>query len=228
MNPEVAGDGLHRPALGVQRDHGPPALGGPVDLVVGRKAPDEAQWGGFLGEHALDGLPRGPPAEADVAGVRDLVGVEARILGLEVHDESTQGGGQPLAPGVLGAEEALHPLRVEARYPALQRAFAGRTRRTGAFGRGAAEEHQRADELVVALLGPAAKELDLLPFVGQPTWRLRPFSCIPVPLATPSRGGLWWRRGERSMPQGRVLRQPGLADGLADRLSPAMGRALCG
>src|SRR5215203_4403628 len=33
---------------------------------------------------------------------------------------------QPLAPGVLGAEKALHPLRLEARHPALQRALRGR------------------------------------------------------------------------------------------------------
>jgi hypothetical protein len=36
---------------------------------------------------------------------------------------------QPLAPGVLGAEKALHPLRLEARHPALQRALRGRARR---------------------------------------------------------------------------------------------------
>src|SRR5215217_589172 len=35
----------------------------------------------------------------------------------------------PLAPGVLGAEKALHPLCLESRHPALQRALRGRARR---------------------------------------------------------------------------------------------------
>jgi transposase len=41
------------------------------------------------------------------------------------------------------------------------------------------------------------------------TRRRRPFSPIPVPLATPSCGGLGRRRGMGSMPQGRPCRQPG-------------------
>src|SRR5215217_8355851 len=74
----------------------------------------------------------------------------------------------PLAPGVLGAEKALHPLCVQARHPALQRALRGRARRLRRALRGrATEQRQRADELVVPLLGPAAQEFDLLPFVGR-------------------------------------------------------------
>src|SRR5215211_4085763 len=41
------------------------------------------------------------------------------------------------------------------------------------------------------------------------TRRRRPFSPIPVPLATPSCGRLGRRRGMGSMPQGRPCRQPG-------------------
>jgi hypothetical protein len=92
VRPQISGDGLHTPAFGVQRDHGPPALGGLRDLVVGREAAHEAQREGLLGEHTLDRLADGPPAEADVAGVRDFVRVEVRVLGLQVHDETADGG----------------------------------------------------------------------------------------------------------------------------------------
>ena len=85
-----------------------------------------------------------PPAEAHVDSVGYLVEVEGRVLGLQIHDETRDGGREVAAPGVLGAEEALHPLRIEARHPALQRAPGGRARLLRALGRGAAEEHQRA------------------------------------------------------------------------------------
>jgi hypothetical protein len=52
-------------------------------------------------------------------------------------------------------------------HPAPQRALGGRAGLFGSLVCRAAEQHQRADELVVTLLGPAAKELDLLPFVGR-------------------------------------------------------------
>jgi hypothetical protein len=62
-------------------------------------------------------------------------------------------------PGAVGSEQALHALRLEAPRPALEAPLGSRTRLTCALGGGAAEEHERADELVVPLLRPRAQQL---------------------------------------------------------------------
>src|SRR5215217_5202904 len=56
----------------------------------------------------------------------------------------------------------------EAPRPSLEGPLGSRTRLTCALGGGAAEEHERADELVVPLLRPQAQQLELLPVVGRP------------------------------------------------------------
>ena len=61
---------------------------------------------------------------------------------------------------MLGAEEALHAPRAEALGLALQGAFGGRSGLLRALGSRTAEQHERADELVVLLLRPGAQELD--------------------------------------------------------------------
>jgi hypothetical protein len=188
VHPEVARDGLRAPTLGVQRDHGPSALGGLGDLVVGREAAHEPQGCGLLREHAPYSLAGGTPSEAHVAGVGDLVGVEARVLGLQVHDEAADGGGQAAAFGGLGAEGTLHPFGPEANDPALQRALRGRAGLLRALGGQATEQHRRADELVVPLLGPGAQELDLLPVLGRLDAAPAPVAAhVRFPLATLSR-----------------------------------------
>ena len=197
----------------MQRHHRPAALAGRFYVVVGREAAHHAQGDGLLGKHALYGLPVGTPAEPDVADGGDLVGVERRVLGLEVHDQPPKRGRQPFPPpGGLRAEEALHALRLEARSPALQSALGGGARLLGALGRGAAEEHHRADELVVALLGPAAQKLELAPLVrrlGAPAavgchLRLSPLAAAP----RLARCGPGPPAGGRRMPQPRPGRQP--------------------
>ena len=87
MDAQVAGDGLGAPALGVQRHHCRPALARLGNLVVGREAAHEPLGDGLLFEHPMDSLAVGAPAEAHVDRARDLVGVEARVLGLQVDDE---------------------------------------------------------------------------------------------------------------------------------------------
>jgi hypothetical protein len=94
----------------------------------------------------------GPLAEVEVAGGRDLVGVEARILSLQVHNETADGRGQTAASGGLGAEEALHPFGLEANDPALQRVLRGHGGILRALGGRATEPYDRADELVIPLL----------------------------------------------------------------------------
>jgi hypothetical protein len=54
---------------------------------VTSKEPDDQVRGaavGLLGEHSLDRLAGGPPAERDVADRGYLVGIERQVLGLEV------------------------------------------------------------------------------------------------------------------------------------------------
>src|SRR5687767_10899833 len=138
-----------------------------LDLVVGREAAHEPQGHGFLREHALDRLAGRAPAKARVADAGDLVGFEAGVLGLEVHDEPPHCGRKPAAASRLRTEEAVHALRLEAGRPAPQRATGGRACLVRPPVRRAAEQDQGADELVVPLLGPPAKELDLLPLVGR-------------------------------------------------------------
>jgi len=125
-DPEVAGDGLDAPAVGVQRDHRRAAVTALGDLVVGREAAHEPKRYGLLREDALDRLTGRAAPEAHVADARDLVRVEAGVLGLEIDDEATHARRQPPALGRLGAEEALHALRLEAGGPAPQRATGGR------------------------------------------------------------------------------------------------------
>src|SRR5829696_8494792 len=163
---QVVGDGLGAPALGVQRDHRQPALAPLRHLVVGREAAHHAQGDGLLLEDPGHGLAVGAPPEAHVASVGYLVGVEARVVGLQVHDEAPHGGREPLAPGVLGPEEGLHALLLEARQPAVERALPGASLACP-LGHGTSEQRERADLLVGQLLAPQAQELELLPVVGR-------------------------------------------------------------
>jgi len=57
-------------------------------------------------------------------------------------------------PGVLGAEEALHALGVEAGGPALERLLGGRADLLGTFCGDAAEQHQQADDTIDRVLNP--------------------------------------------------------------------------
>jgi hypothetical protein len=59
------------------------------------------------------------------------------------------------------------PRRRSGRLYAAQRSLGGRAGLQCTFGRGATEQDQWTDELVFPLLGPPAKELDLLPLVGR-------------------------------------------------------------
>src|SRR5215212_4914362 len=125
------------------------------------------------------------------------------MLGLEVHDEPPHGGRQSPALGRLGAEEALHALRLEEDGLPPQRATRGRPGLLRAPVSRAAEQHQGADELVVSLLGPAAQERYLLPGCG----RLDAPPERPARHAPPSsRARL--RRGWGRMPQTGLRGQP--------------------
>jgi hypothetical protein len=167
MDAQVAGYGLGAPALGVEGHHGQPALAALRDLVVGREAPHHAQGDRFLRQDAPDALVVRAPSEEDVAGVGDLVEVEARVLGLEIHDEATNGRRQPPVLGPLGTEEALHAFRMEAGRPPLEGPLGGRAGLLRAPGREATEQHQGPDEFVVPLLRLPAQELDLFPLFGR-------------------------------------------------------------
>src|SRR5215216_5434391 len=159
VDPHVARDGLRAPAFGVERDDREAPLAAFRDLVVRGEAPTHAQRHRLLGQDAADGLVVGTPAEEDVADVGYLVEVEARVLRLEVDDAATQRRRELAVPGAVGAEQALHALRLEAPRPALEGPLGSRTRLTCALGGGAAEEHERTDELVVPLLRPQAQQL---------------------------------------------------------------------
>jgi hypothetical protein len=82
-----------------------------------------------------------------------LVEVESGVLGLEVNDQAPDGGGQPLAPGGFRAEEALHPLGLEAAKSAVEgaRRDADLSR---PLGYGNIAENQGANLLVALLLRP--------------------------------------------------------------------------
>jgi hypothetical protein len=89
----------------------------------------------------------------DVDDVGDLVEVEGRVLGLEVHDESANPRRKHLAPGPLRSEQALHPVALETLHPTIQGSLGG----PGLFGPlkdRVSEQDQGADLLVALLLRP--------------------------------------------------------------------------
>ncbi len=82
--------------------------------------------------------------EANATDVGDLARAEGGVLGLEVADGRANVGGEaPVLLGLRRREEAGYPLGVEARRPAVEGALGGR----------AAEEDNRPQQLVGALLG---------------------------------------------------------------------------
>jgi hypothetical protein len=204
-DPEVAGDRLRAPAVGVQRHDRRTGVLPHGDLVVGWEASHEPQRYGLFREHALHRLAGGAPPEAHVADARELDRVEAGILGLQVHDETPDGGRQPLTLGRLRAEEALHPLRLEAGHLPPQRAPGGRPGLLGPPVRRGAKQHQRSDQLVVPLLGPPAQELDLLPLVGRldaPS-KARPALHTPPSSRAPLRRG--WKDATNRLPRPGIV-----------------------
>lgn len=99
------------------------------------------------------------------------------------------GGSVLRRAGVLGAEEALHALFLEAAHPAVERALRG-AGLARPLRHGASEQHQRRYLLVGALRRPPAQQRELLPFVGRldaPTARrpahirFPPHSAVPRP-----------------------------------------------
>ncbi len=80
VDAHVAGYRLDGPPLGVQGDHGPPALFGLGDPVVALEAPEHPQWHRLLGEDPFDGVLAGPPADTDVADGGHLAKAEAGVL----------------------------------------------------------------------------------------------------------------------------------------------------
>ena len=95
------------------------------------------------------------------------------MLGLEGEDRPLDLHGQrAMALHLRRAEEARHPLALEARRLPVEGALR-RAGQTGALGRGVPEEDDGADELVGALLGEADEQVELLPIVGRRRLRCR-------------------------------------------------------
>src|SRR5215208_2861528 len=145
----------------------------------------------------LRSRPPGSSATARLEGFR--VGEERLLQG---QWSSGPAGGVPLQPERLqptGLAEGVQP--EEAR---LRR------------GRRRAEQHRRADELVIPLLGPGAQELDLLPVLGRLD---APLASVAAHVRFPSRYALPRRpravpreekhATEGALPPARVCRQPG-------------------
>ena len=133
--------------------------------MVGFEAPE-----GLDGQrHFLENAPycrqMGPSSAPDEADPGDLVEVECGMFGLEVDDEATDGGGQDAPFCRLRTEEAPHAVPLEARGPPVERPLGG-PGLGRSFGHRLAEEDQRPDPLVLPLLLPGAKKLQLLPVVG--------------------------------------------------------------
>ena len=75
------------------------------------------------------------------------------------------------------AEEAGHPLALEARRLAVEGALR-RAGLAGTLGRGMAEEDDGTDEFIGALLGEADEQVELLPVVGR-------LDALPLPHRRP-------------------------------------------
>ncbi|MBD0357471.1 MAG: hypothetical protein ICV57_09905, partial [Rubrobacter sp.] len=91
-HPHVGGYGLHAPAVQVQRHHRLPRLPSVLRLVVGVEEVGELQGDDLLGQDPPRRVLAEPPAGADVDDVGDLVGVELRVLGLELDDHAPARG----------------------------------------------------------------------------------------------------------------------------------------
>ncbi len=167
MRPQVACHGLRAPALGVQGHHRQAPLAEFRDLVVGREAAHEPQRDGLLFEHPRDRLAVRAPSEAHVDRVGYLVGVEAGVLGLKVHDEPPHRWREPAASRRPRAEEAFHALGLEASHPAVEGTLGGGAGLARPLRDGSAEQGQRADLFVGQLLRSAAQQCELLPLVGR-------------------------------------------------------------
>src|SRR3954470_22303045 len=163
--PEVGGDALGRPPLGVQPDDGNPALARLVHLVVRAEAADHPEGSGLLREDPPDRMLGRTPAEPHVADPGDLAQAQSGPRGLEVDDEAPHGGRQLTGLGTLRIEEAAHALLVEALYPSVQRPL-GDAHLAGTLRHRRVEEYERTDCLVALLLGPLEKRYQPLPFVG--------------------------------------------------------------
>src|SRR4051812_30927413 len=138
----MTGDGLRAPAAHAQLHDGRSSLArrSRLYLMVARVAPLQLQRQSFLVENPPYGTHVGLSAEAGAYYVGDLVRVEGRVLGLEVHDEPADVGRELSPFGLLGSEQALHPFVLEVPYPAPQRRL-GDASLPGALCYGTAEEH---------------------------------------------------------------------------------------
>ena len=185
---QVGGNGLHAPAVEVQRDHRLSRLLAVRGLVVGLEQAGELQRDDLLGDDPRRSVLAEPPARADVDDVRDLVVVERGVLGLEFDDHPPDRGLQPPAfgpvRGRVRSEEAQHAVTIEALDPAVHRALRG----SGfpcPLGHGVAEQNQRPQLLVGFLLRPVKEGKQLLPVVG--VLDLAPSSSAHLsPLTVPS------------------------------------------
>jgi hypothetical protein len=104
--------------------------------------------------------------EARLADRRELVRAEGRVFGLEVADGLADSRRQAAVLLDLGGrEEAGHALSIEARRPPVDGPL-GDASLPGALAGGTAEEHDRAQQLVGALLREGCQQLQLLPVVS--------------------------------------------------------------
>ena len=215
---EVPRHGLRRPPVDVQLHDGATAFFARGHLVVGRVAPHRHQGRRALLQHPLNGVLGGPPAEGDVADPRQLPQAEGGVLGLAVDDEPPHGGREAAEPGRFGGEQALHALGLEAAHPAVERAL-GDARLSRTLGHGAPEQGQRPDLLVGQLLGPPAKQRELLPVVGRLHASFAPSRAhlVPPPPRCRVVGRVACHRREppasRKLPEdGRLVRRLATAD----------------
>jgi hypothetical protein len=177
-DPHVGGYGLDAPAVQVQRHHRPPRLPHVFGLVVGLEEARELEWDDLLREDPARGVLAKPFPGADVDDVGDLVVVELRVLGLELHDHPADGRLKAAAPGTrggrIGCEEAHHAVFLEAIDPAVH----GPRRDAdlpGPLRHGTAEKYQRPQFLICFLLRPLEERQQELPVVVR--FSLRAFAA---------------------------------------------------
>jgi hypothetical protein len=116
----------------------------------------------------------------------------------------TYGGRKLAAAGRLRTEEALHALRLEAGGLPPQRAPGGRPGFLRPPARRGAEQHQRADELVVPLLGPPARSSTCSHSSSVGSMRHRRGLLVILP-PRPARLRRGWGRMPQSGPNGQSM-----------------------
>lgn len=163
--------------------------------MVGQETTDHAQGHSLLGQDPLDRAVVRASTEPHVADGGDLVGAHRRVLGLEVHDKAAHRWRQGASLRALRGEKGVHAFRPDPGDPAVQ----GPPRGACLFRPprdGQAEQNQRPDLLVSALLRPPAKKPQLLPVIG----RLDAPSAFAFAHLCPLQNNCMLRREVRTMP----------------------------